>query len=72
MDCQPVQVYFTPTPNPHLSQQKTKWLSSSHMQTFLVRKSTSMQRKVISVRMDHHTALPVQDFPVRENKFSMY
>lgn len=31
-----------------------------------------MQRKVISVRMDHHTALPVQDFPVRENKFSMY
>lgn len=40
------------------------------MQTFLVRKSTSMQKKVISVRMDHNTELLVQDFPVRENKYS--
>lgn len=41
------------------------------MQMFVVRKSSSMQRKVISVRMDQDAALPVQDFPVRENKFSM-
>lgn len=54
------------------SQQKSDWLSFSYMQTFLVRKSTSMQRKVISVRMDLNTAIPVQDFPVRENRFSMY
>uniref|UniRef100_H3D7A3 Ras and Rab interactor 2 n=1 Tax=Tetraodon nigroviridis TaxID=99883 RepID=H3D7A3_TETNG len=38
--------------------------------TFLVRKSSRMQRKVISVRMDHDAAPPVQDFPVRENRFT--
>lgn len=31
-----------------------------------------MQKKVICVRMDHNTAPPVQDFPVRENKYSKY
>lgn len=61
-----------PPPLPPPSRQKSDCLSSSHTQTFLVRKSTSMQRKVISVRMGHDTAPPLQDFLVRENKFSMY
>lgn len=44
----------------------------SGLQTFVVRKSTSLQRKVISVRMDKDLALPVRDFPVKESQYSKH
>lgn len=41
----------------------------SGLQTFLVRKSTSLQKKVISVRMNKDSAVPVKDFPVKESQY---
>ncbi|XP_071337690.1 ras and Rab interactor 2-like isoform X2 [Trachinotus anak] len=38
--------------------------------TFVVRRSASMQRKVISLRMDQDSAVPVEDFPVRESQYT--
>ncbi|KAL6101389.1 rin2 [Pungitius sinensis] len=38
--------------------------------TFVVRKSTSLQRKVISVRMNKDSAVPVKDFPVKESQYT--
>lgn len=44
----------------------------SDLQAFVVRKSTSLQRKVISLRMDKDSALPVKEFPVKESQFSKH
>nr|XP_033469402.1 ras and Rab interactor 2-like [Epinephelus lanceolatus] len=38
--------------------------------TFVVRKSTSLQRKVISLRMNKDSAVPVKDFPVKESQYT--
>ncbi|XP_049592693.1 ras and Rab interactor 2 [Syngnathus scovelli] len=38
--------------------------------TFVVRKSSSLQKKVISLRMDKHSPLPVKDFVVKESQFT--
>nr|XP_020475271.1 ras and Rab interactor 2-like isoform X2 [Monopterus albus] len=38
--------------------------------TFIVRKSASLQRKVISLRMDKETAVFVKDFPVKESQYT--
>lgn len=40
------------------------------LQAFLVRKSASLQKKVISVRMDQNWAEAIREFPVRENQYS--
>ncbi|XP_049456577.1 ras and Rab interactor 2-like [Epinephelus fuscoguttatus] len=38
--------------------------------TFVVRKSTSLQRKVISLRMNKDSAVAVKDFPVKESQYT--
>uniref|UniRef100_A0AAZ3PFG0 Ras and Rab interactor 2a n=1 Tax=Oncorhynchus tshawytscha TaxID=74940 RepID=A0AAZ3PFG0_ONCTS len=38
--------------------------------TFLVRKSTTLQRKVISLRMHQDSETPVKDFPVKESQYN--
>ncbi|AWP14473.1 putative ras and Rab interactor 2-like [Scophthalmus maximus] len=38
--------------------------------TFVVRKSASLQRKVLSLRMDKDSAVPVEDFPVKESQYT--
>ncbi|KAM9394695.1 ras and Rab interactor 2 [Salvelinus alpinus] len=38
--------------------------------TFLVRKSTTLQRKVISLRMHQDSETPVKDFPVKESQYT--
>lgn len=40
--------------------------------TFVVRKSISLQRKVISLRMDKDCAVPIKDFPVKESQYSKH
>ncbi|KAM3842998.1 ras and Rab interactor 2-like [Diretmus argenteus] len=45
-------------------------LQSQPSGTFLVRKSCSLQRKVISVRMDRDSAMPVNHFPVKESQYT--
>ncbi|XP_028459757.1 ras and Rab interactor 2 isoform X1 [Perca flavescens] len=45
-------------------------LQSQPTGTFVVRKSTSLQRKVISLRMDKESAVPVKDFPVKESQYT--
>ncbi|XP_056251707.1 ras and Rab interactor 2-like isoform X1 [Seriola aureovittata] len=37
---------------------------------FVVRRSASLQRKVISLRMDQDSEEPVRDFPVRESQYT--
>ncbi|XP_039995328.1 ras and Rab interactor 2-like isoform X2 [Xiphias gladius] len=39
---------------------------------FVVRKSASLQRKVISLRMDKDSAVPIKDFPVKESQYSFW
>ncbi|KAF7649528.1 hypothetical protein LDENG_00140080 [Lucifuga dentata] len=40
---------------------------------FLVRKSSTLQRKVLSVRLqENHSAPPIIHFPVRESQYSEY
>lgn len=39
---------------------------------FVVRKSASLQRKVISLRMDKDSAVPIKDFPVKESQYSKH
>uniref|UniRef100_G3PJM3 Ras and Rab interactor 2 n=1 Tax=Gasterosteus aculeatus TaxID=69293 RepID=G3PJM3_GASAC len=51
-------------------QDATRVLQSRPDGTFLVRKSTSLQKKVISVRMNKDSAVPVKDFPVKESQYS--
>lgn len=42
------------------------------LQSFIVRKSASLQKKVISLRMDNDCAVPVKDFPVKESQYSKH
>ncbi|XP_053189147.1 ras and Rab interactor 2-like [Scomber japonicus] len=51
-------------------QDATRILKSQPTGTFVVRKSTSLQRKVISLRMDKDSTVPVKDFPVRESQYT--
>lgn len=51
-------------------QDATRILQSQPTGTFVVRKSTSLQRKVISLRMDKDSVTPVKDFPVRESQYT--
>uniref|UniRef100_A0A3Q2DZA2 Ras and Rab interactor 2a n=1 Tax=Cyprinodon variegatus TaxID=28743 RepID=A0A3Q2DZA2_CYPVA len=38
--------------------------------SFLVRRSSRLQRKVVSVRMDRDSTEPIKDFPIRENQYN--
>uniref|UniRef100_A0A3Q3W163 Uncharacterized protein n=1 Tax=Mola mola TaxID=94237 RepID=A0A3Q3W163_MOLML len=51
-------------------QDATRLLQSQPTGIFVVRKSTSLQRKVISLRMDKDSDLPVKDFPVKESQYT--
>ncbi|XP_042358059.1 ras and Rab interactor 2-like [Plectropomus leopardus] len=51
-------------------QDATQILQSQPTGTFVVRKSTSLQRKVISLRMNKDSAVPVKDFPVKESQYT--
>ncbi|XP_068455480.1 ras and Rab interactor 2 [Clinocottus analis] len=51
-------------------QDATRLLQSQPARTFVVRKSSSLQRKVISVRMNQDSAVPVKDFPVKESQYT--
>ncbi|XP_044070011.1 LOW QUALITY PROTEIN: ras and Rab interactor 2-like [Siniperca chuatsi] len=51
-------------------QDATRILQIQPTGTFMVRKSTSLQRKVISLRMDKDSAVPVKDFPVKESQYT--
>ncbi|KAM8859812.1 ras and Rab interactor 2 isoform 2-T4 [Spinachia spinachia] len=51
-------------------QDATRVLQSQPDGTFVVRKSTSLRRKVISVRMNKDSAVPVKDFPVKESQYT--
>ncbi|XP_029926725.1 ras and Rab interactor 2 isoform X2 [Myripristis murdjan] len=51
-------------------QDATRILQGQPAGTFLVRKSTSLQKKVISLRMDKDSAVPVKDFPVKESQYT--
>ncbi|KAM7385042.1 hypothetical protein PAMP_001141 [Pampus punctatissimus] len=51
-------------------QDATHILQSQPTGTFVVRKSASLQRKVISLRMDKDSVVPVKDFPVRESQYT--
>ncbi|XP_031733623.1 ras and Rab interactor 2-like isoform X3 [Anarrhichthys ocellatus] len=54
-----------------LSQQDaTRVLQSQPTGTFVVRKSSSLLRKVISVRMNQDSLVPVKDFPVKESQYT--
>uniref|UniRef100_A0A8P4G6P2 Ras and Rab interactor 2 n=1 Tax=Dicentrarchus labrax TaxID=13489 RepID=A0A8P4G6P2_DICLA len=48
----------------------THILQSRPTGTFVVRKSTSLQKKVISLRMDKNYTVPVKDFPVKESQYT--
>uniref|UniRef100_A0A8P4GKC3 Ras and Rab interactor 2 n=1 Tax=Dicentrarchus labrax TaxID=13489 RepID=A0A8P4GKC3_DICLA len=51
-------------------QDATHILQSRPTGTFVVRKSTSLQKKVISLRMDKNYTVPVKDFPVKESQYT--
>ncbi|XP_040905445.1 ras and Rab interactor 2-like [Toxotes jaculatrix] len=51
-------------------QEATLLLQNQPAGTFVVRKSASLQRKVISLRMDKDSAVPVKDFPVKESQYT--
>ncbi|KAM9847380.1 ras and Rab interactor 2 [Aulostomus maculatus] len=51
-------------------QDATRILQSHPTGTFVVRKSTSQQRKVISLRMDKDSAIPVKDYPLKESQYT--
>ncbi|KAM9344888.1 ras and Rab interactor 2-like [Symphorus nematophorus] len=51
-------------------QDAARILQSQPTGTFVVRKSSSLQRKVISLRMDKDSAVPVKDFPVKESQYT--
>ncbi|KAM3606802.1 uncharacterized protein V6R79_023423 [Siganus canaliculatus] len=51
-------------------QDAVRILQSQPMGTFVVRKSSKLQRKVISLRMDKDSAVPVTDFPVKESQYT--
>ncbi|KAG9350537.1 hypothetical protein JZ751_026903 [Albula glossodonta] len=39
---------------------------------FLVRKSSKLQKKVLSLRVDDEAGCPVRDFPVKESQYSKH
>ncbi|XP_042070384.1 ras and Rab interactor 2 isoform X2 [Haplochromis burtoni] len=45
-------------------------LQNEQAGTFVVRKSASLQKKVISLRMDKDSSVPVKDFPVKESQYT--
>ncbi|KAG7512365.1 ras and Rab interactor 2-like [Solea senegalensis] len=51
-------------------QEVTSILQNQPTGTFVVRKSASLQRKVISLRMDKDSAVPVKNFPVKESQYT--
>uniref|UniRef100_A0A4W6FA98 Ras and Rab interactor 2 n=1 Tax=Lates calcarifer TaxID=8187 RepID=A0A4W6FA98_LATCA len=51
-------------------QDATLILQNQPAGTFIVRKSASLQKKVISLRMDKDSAVPVKDFPVKESQYT--
>lgn len=51
-------------------QDATRILKDQPTGTFLVRKSTTLQRKVISLCMDKDSAVPIKDFPVKESQYT--
>ncbi|KAM9365080.1 ras and Rab interactor 2 isoform 1-T1 [Pholidichthys leucotaenia] len=51
-------------------QDATHILQNQPTGTFLVRKSTALQKKVISLRMGKDCGVPVKDFPVRESQYT--
>ncbi|XP_041645339.1 ras and Rab interactor 2 [Cheilinus undulatus] len=51
-------------------QDATRLLQSQPTGTFVVRKSTSLQRKVLSVRMGQDSEVPVKDFLVKESQYT--
>uniref|UniRef100_UPI0037E7BCFA ras and Rab interactor 2-like n=1 Tax=Semicossyphus pulcher TaxID=241346 RepID=UPI0037E7BCFA len=51
-------------------QDATRLLQSQPPGTFVVRKSTSLQRKVLSLRMDKDSEVPVKDFLVKESQYT--
>ncbi|KAM8737959.1 ras and Rab interactor 2 isoform 1-T1 [Acanthopagrus schlegelii] len=51
-------------------QDATLILQNQPTGSFIVRKSTSLQKKVISLRMDKDSAVPVKDFPVKESQYT--
>ncbi|XP_074503104.1 ras and Rab interactor 2-like [Sebastes fasciatus] len=51
-------------------QDATRILQSQPAGTFMMRKSTSLQKKVISLRMNKDSAVPVKDFPVKESQYT--
>ncbi|KAF3842448.1 hypothetical protein F7725_024399 [Dissostichus mawsoni] len=51
-------------------QEATDILQSQPAGSFVVRKSTSLQRKVISLRMNKDSAVTVKDFPVKESQYT--
>ncbi|XP_070697029.1 ras and Rab interactor 2 [Pempheris klunzingeri] len=51
-------------------QEATHILQSQPTGTFVMRRSTSLQRKVISLRMDKDSAVPVKDFSVKESQYT--
>ncbi|XP_034538408.1 ras and Rab interactor 2 isoform X2 [Notolabrus celidotus] len=51
-------------------QDATRILQSQPTGTFVVRKSSSLQRKVLSLRMDKDSEVPVKDFLVKESQYT--
>ncbi|KAF7670402.1 hypothetical protein LDENG_00166910 [Lucifuga dentata] len=51
-------------------QDATRLLQDQPTGVFVVRKSASLQRKVISLRMDKDSTTPVKDFPVKESQYT--
>ncbi|XP_033956753.1 ras and Rab interactor 2 [Pseudochaenichthys georgianus] len=51
-------------------QEATDILQSQPAGSFVVRKSTSLQRKVISLRTNKDSAVAVKDFPVKESQYT--
>lgn len=51
-------------------QDARRLLQSQPAGTFVVRKSTSLQKKVISIRMDKDSTVSIKDFPVKESQYT--
>uniref|UniRef100_A0A3Q0RYX0 Ras and Rab interactor 2 n=1 Tax=Amphilophus citrinellus TaxID=61819 RepID=A0A3Q0RYX0_AMPCI len=52
-------------------EEATHILQNQPAGTFVVRKSTSLQKKVISLRMDKDSSISVKDFPVKESQYNL-
>ncbi|XP_061693957.1 ras and Rab interactor 2 isoform X3 [Syngnathoides biaculeatus] len=51
-------------------QNAIKLLQNQTTGTFVVRKSSTLQKKVISLRMDKNSPIPVKDFVVKESQYT--